>query len=166
MKFLRKWGKKAFKWGVRYPAAMVLSIFVLVGGFMLIQAGVDINIGGWLRYLFGRPSGSDGVVAAANTLPDKRVHEDGSDIALGESDVNGWTQWEAKEWSTESNIFRDRSTITIDSGGTPHVVNLPIGIKDSDIDSVIEVKPRIYVVKTKTSSKHSAKELLDRLPKP
>jgi len=159
--------KTVLTWLVRYPVALVLAIFVVVGGFMLLKSGIDINIGGILKYLFGRPKGSESVVAAANTVSDKRVREDGSEIPVGEADDNGWTQWETREWTTPTNPFRDKGTITVTTAeGKDHEVQLPTGIQDTDVESVIEVRPQVYVVKTNSESKHSARDLLNGLPTP
>jgi len=163
---LKKGVQSVILWGVRYPVAGLLAVFVIVGGVVAIRMGVPINIGSILKTLFGAPQGVEGVVAASNTLPKKRVFEDGVPVPVGVADVNGWTQWETVEWATSKNPLRDRGVIQITSQGETHEVLLPVGIKDTDVDMVIEVKPKVYVVQTNSESKHSARELLERLPRP
>jgi len=163
---LKGWAKTAFNWLLRYPVALVAAILVVVVGIVLIKAGVDFNIGGIVKMLFGRPKGQDSVVAAANTVPDKRVDDEGNEIPVGEADKNGWTQWQVRKYKTSVSPFRDSSTITVETEDGEVEVALPTGIKDTDIEEIIEVKPEVYVLKTNNESATKAKDLLATLPKP
>ena len=157
------------KFLVQYPLAILAAFVVIVGGLVALRLGItkDLNIGGILKWLFSKPGTKHSVVAAANTVPSKRVDQNGDPIPVGTPDQNGWTQWEVKEFKTSANPLRDKSVIqtTAPSGETVEV-KLPEGVKDTDVDQVIEVHPEVYVVKTKTESAVHAKDLLDRLPKP
>jgi hypothetical protein len=156
------------KFVVAYPLALLVAVVVVVGGFALMRIGVaDPNIGGILKWLFSKPGAKKSVVAAANSIPKDRVDDDGNPIPIGTADKNGWTQWEVQEYQPPPNPLRDKSVITVSTiEGKPVEVALPEGIKDTDVDQVIEVKPEVFVVKTKNESKVHAKDLLDRLPKP
>lgn len=164
---LREGAVRIFNWLVRYPVAAIIAAVVVVVGVMLLTAGVDVNIGGIIKYLFGRPKGSESVIAAANTVPDKRVDEQGDEIPVGTADERGWTQWEVREFKTSANPLRDREEIVVTKpDGTEHTVRLPTGIKDTDVDRVIEVKPEVYVLRTRSESAQSAGALLRSLPRP
>lgn len=164
---LKSGATTVFNWLVRYPVAAVIAVVVVVVGIILVTTGVDVNIGGLLKYLFGRAKGAQSVIAAGNSVPDKRVDADGNEIPAGEADERGWTQWEQQRFKVGTNPLRDREVITVTKpDGSEHTVQLPVGIKDTDVDRVIEVKPEVYVVKTHNESKHSARDVLDGLPKP
>lgn len=160
--------RQVFKFLVQYPLAIVVAIVVVIGGVLLSQFGIQsVNIGGALKWLFSRPGAKTGVVAAANSIPKHRVDEEGKAIPVGTPDKNGWTQWETKELKPSSNPLRDKTVISVTgANGVPVEVKLPDGIKDTDVDQVVEVHPEVFVVKTNNASKVHAKGLLDRLPKP
>lgn len=165
-KTIKAWATTAFNWLLRYPLALVAGILVVVVGFMLIQSGVKFNIGGVLKMLFGRAKGQMSVVAASNSVPDKRVDKEGKEIPVGVADENGWTQWEVKKFKTSASPFRDTSVITVETKNGDVEVALPTGIKDTDIATVIEVQPEVYVVRTHVDTAVHAKDLLDKLPAP
>lgn len=157
------------KFLVQYPLAIVATVVVVVVGLALIQAGVkDVNIGGIVKWLFSRPGAKHDVIAASNTVPTHRVDDQGNKIPVGTPDANGWTQWEVQPYKAPSSPLRDKTVVSVTSPSTGNQVDvqLPTGVKDTDVEQVVEVKPEVFVVKTNNESKVHAKDLLDRLPKP
>lgn len=161
--------KSVGRFFIQYPLAAVATVVVVVVGLLLVKSGVkkDLNIGGVVKWLFSKPGTQKSVVAAANEVPKHRVDDEGKAIPVGTADENGWTQWEVKEFKPSANPLRDRTVISVPGkDGAPVEVKLPEGVKDTDVDQVVEVHPEVYVVKTNNASKVHAKDLLDRLPKP
>ncbi len=157
------------KFLIQYPIALIAAAFVIVIGLALMYLGVkDINIGGILKWLFSRPGYTHTTLAASNTIPTHRVDTEGNKIPVGAPDQNGWTQWEVQPYKPPASPLRDRTVVSVTSPTTGNPVDskLPDGVKDTDVEQVVEVKPEVFVVKTNNESKVHARDLLDRLPKP
>jgi len=163
---LNTWSKNVFTWMFRYPFAALLGLVVIVGGGALLLFGFKVNVGGILNSLFGRKGEKADIIETANSIPEKRVDKDGKEIPKGVPDEKGYTQWDVHSLEKNSNPFRDRNKITITKqDGTKADIELPKGIKDSEIDTIIEVKPDVYVLKT-SKQETNTKELLEKLPPP
>ena len=152
----------AWNWIVRYPFAAVVALLVLVVAVLALATGIGrgVNWGGIIGALFGRKPIGGTTTVASNTPPPERVDREGKPIPPGVPDERGWTQREAKEFVVSGNPLRDKGKIEID--GTP--VPLPIGVRDSDVKAVVEVRPQVYVVEVRDGSGGSAADLLKKLP--
>lgn len=153
----------------RAIAAPLPAILLVIGAIILVALGVkNIQIGGLLAKLFGKEDKGDGkkAVDVANTVPSGRVDKDGNLIPVGTPDSQGVTQ--AKVVPIEQpGLFDDPSKVKIIPPGEtkPVVVNLPDGVKAQDVDKVVIVKPEVYAVTVKDSSKVTVKDVDDLLSK-
>ena len=164
MEMIKRWGKKAYQWCVKYPVATILTLLVAVVGIIAVVFNDRINLGGLIGKLWGNDVVKD-PVATANTVPPDRVDKNGEPIPIGEADEHGNTQWKVKKLKTSNNPFRDKTKVTINTDEGDVVVKLPEGLQDKDVDKVIEVKPgEFVVVNVKDSSGVSVGDLLDDLP--
>ena len=139
--------KKASDWFLRYPFAIVASVFVILAaiGLMLLGKKDAFNVGGVLNDLFGRDDTDPDQVEMANQKPEDR------DQDLEEPDKHGWEQKETEPLPKNHNPFRDRSKIEIEDPetGEKKKLRLPEGIEDKDVNRVIKVKPKLYRVRIK-----------------
>jgi len=153
---------------VRAIAAPLPAILLVVGAILLIALGVkNVQIGGLLAKLFGKEN-KDGskAIDVANSIPDGRVDKDGNLIPIGTPDSQGVTQAKVVPIQ-DSGLFDDPSVVKVVPPGQtePVVVKLPDGVKAKDVDKVIIVKPEVYAVTVKDSSKVSSKDVDDLLAK-
>lgn len=159
-----EWVKRAF----RAVAAPLPAILLVVGAIILVILGAkNIQIGGLLGKLLGKekPEGKK-VVDVANSVPDGRVDQNGNIIPPGTPDSKGITQ--AKVVPIEQpGLFDDPSQVKFTPPGEtkPVVVDLPDGVKASDVDKIIVVKPEVYAVTVKDSSKVTPQKVDDLLKK-
>lgn len=158
------WLKKFARW----VYAPLVAILIVVGVFILVALGVKhLQIGGLLGKLFGKdPKDGKKAVDVANTVPEGRVDEDGVIIKPGEPDSKGQTQAVVVPIE-EPGLFDNPDKVEIIPPGEtePVVVDLPDGVKAKDVDKVIVVKPEVYAVTVRDSSKVKAKDVDDLLEK-
>lgn len=150
--------KTAFDWLLRYPLALIISMGVIVVAVILLAAGVGdrFNVGGIIGKLFGKRGADDpeDQIKIANEVPEDRVDEDGNKISLETEDEEGWKQKEVKQIDRSGNPFRDKSKIQVQDGrGNEKILKLPKGVKDLDVEKVIEVKPKVYDIVVKEAPK-------------
>lgn len=134
--------------------AFLPALLVVVVAVVLIVLGVkDLQVGGLLAKLLGKdkPKGQK-AVDAANSVPKDRVDENGNIIPIGEPDSQGITQAKVVEIERPTVFDRDDQVKIVD-GDEQVVVDLPDGVKAKDVDKVIIVKPEVYAVTVKDSSK-------------
>lgn len=154
----------ARKAGVLLPAALVV-----IGAVILVLLGAkNIQIGGILGKLFGKKDSPDNkkAIDIANSVPEDRVDPNGNLIPIGQPDYKGVTQVKVVPIETPG-LFDDPSKVKIVPPGEtePIVVDLPDGVKAADVDKVIVVKPEVYAVSVRDSSKVSAQDVGDLLEK-
>jgi len=155
--FLKHWLTKPFVW--------IFIIVIAIFGIAALMLGMDPNMGGLIGKLLGKKRQTIDPIATANMVPEGRRDKDGNEIPLGIADDNGFTQWEVKKIDEPKGIFRDKSVVVVkDKEGKPKELRLPKGVKDTDVDQVIEVKPKEFVVKIKDNSKIKVGDLFDNLP--
>jgi len=151
----------------RAIAAPLPAILLIIGAVFLVALGVkNIQIGGLLAKLFGKEGAGKKAVDVANTVPEGRVDKDGNIIPIGTPDSQGITQ--AKVVPIEQpGLFDDPSKVKIlpPDETKPIIVNLPDGVKAQDVDKVVIVRPEVYAVTVRDSSKVTTKDVDDLLSK-
>ena len=143
------------------PALLLVAVAI----FLIILGFKNVQIGGLLAKLFGKPEGKK-AVDVANTIPENRVDKDGKLIQPGTPDSKGITQ--AVVVPIEGGgLFDDPNTVKITPPGEtkPIVVTLPDGVKAKDVAKVVVVKPDVYVVSVTDNSKVTGKQVDDLLAK-
>ena len=146
-------------------AALPALLVVIVAVVLIILGVKDLQVGGLLSKLLGKdkPKGQK-AIDAANSVPEDRVDENGNIIPIGEPDSQGVTQAKVIEIERPTMFDRDDQVKILD-GDESVVVDLPDGVKAKDVDKVIVVKPSVYAVTVKDSSKVTTKDVDDLLAK-
>lgn len=158
---IKTWARKA--------GAFLPAVLLVIGAVVLVILGAkNIQIGGLLGKLFGKPDSKDNKKAldVANTIPADRVDQNGNLIPIGQPDSKGVTQ--AKVVPIEMpGMFDDPSQVKILPPGEtkPIVIDLPDGVKAADVDKVIVVTPEIMAVSVKDTSKVTPQDVDDLLKK-
>jgi len=156
----------AWAWIRKYLLAPLPALLlVAVAIFLIILGFKNVQIGGLLAKLFGKPEGKK-VVDVANTIPEDRVDKDGRLIQPGTPDSKGITQAVVVPIET-GGLFSDPTIVKVTPPGEskPVVIHLPDGVKDTDVDKVIIVKPDVYAVTVKDTSKVTVEKVDDLLAK-
>lgn len=157
----------AWKWVKRYVLAPLPAILIVVGAILLVVLGAkNIQIGGLLGKLFGHKNDGKKAVDVANSIPEDRITKDGKIILPGTPDAKGITQAIVVPIEPPG-IFSNPDKVVINDpeAKKPVVVELPEGIKANDVDKVVIVKPEVYAVTIKDTSKVSARTVDDLLSK-
>lgn len=158
------WIKRA----ARTIAAPLPAILLVVGAILLIALGVkNVQIGGLLAKLFGKEDkGGPKAIDVANTVPADRVDKNGNLIPIGTPDSKGITQAQVVPIQ-QPGMFDDPTEVKVVPPGQtePIVVKLPDGVKASDVDKVVVVKPEVYAVSVRSSSSVTGKDVDDLLAK-
>lgn len=144
-----------------------VALLVIVGAVLLVALGFkELQIGGLLGKLFGKPDPARKAIDIANTIPKGRVDENGNLIPVGQPDSKGIKQVQVVPIE-EPGLFSDPSTVKIKPPGAeePIEVKLPDGVKAKDVDSVVIVSPEVTAVTVKDTSGVSAKTVDDLLAK-
>lgn len=156
----------AWRWIKRYVLAPLPAILIVVGAIILVVLGAkNIQIGGLLGRLFGHKNPeSKKAIDVVNTVPEDRVDPTGKVIPIGTPDAKGITQAEVVPIE-QPGIFSNPDQVVIKKGEEKIVVDLPEGVKSTDVDTVIIVKPEILAVTVKDTSKVSGQKVDDLLNK-
>lgn len=158
------WTKKAF----HAIAAPLPALLIMAGAIVLVVLGVkNVQIGGILGKLFGKTGQNNKTaVDVANTIPAGRVDSKGNLIPVGVPDATGQTQAVVVPIQP-AGLFSDPSTVTVNppNGAAPVVINLPTGVKSSDVDKVVIVQPEVYAVTVKDTSTVTAQHVDDLIKK-
>jgi hypothetical protein len=128
---------------LKYPLATALTILLIVVAVAMLISGKTFQIGGLLSKLWDSKKPS-----ARGIPPSDRKNPDGTMIPLGMSDDKGYVQAPVATTIVEPGIFSNPDTIQIihpDKGTV--TVQLPNGVKNKDVQEVIEVSPDIYEVR-------------------
>jgi hypothetical protein len=156
----------SWAWIRKYLLAPLPALLLVAAAIFLIILGFkNVQIGGLLAKLFGKPEGKK-AVDVANTIPKDRVDKDGRLIQPGTPDSKGITQAVVVPIET-GGLFSDPTIVKVTPPGEskPVVIHLPDGVKDKDVDKVIIVKPDVYAVTVKDSSKVTVEKVDDLLAK-
>lgn len=140
--------KIAGKWIIRYPLAIAVTVLLVVGSVFLLISGKNVQLGGVLGKLFGKTP----EINARGVVPPERVDESGKPIPVGESDELGFVQAPVIKKIKEPGIFDDPSVLTIEHPEKGEVkIELPKGVRNSDVKEVIEISPDVYEVRNDDS---------------
>lgn len=156
----------SWAWIRKYLLAPLPALLLVAAAIFLVILGFkNVQIGGLLAKLFGKPEGKK-AVDVANTIPKDRVDKDGRLIQPGTPDSKGITQAVVVPIET-GGLFSDPTVVKVTPPGEskPVVIHLPDGVKDKDVDKVIIVKPDVYAVTVKDSSKVTVEKVDDLLAK-
>ena len=156
-----------WKWLKRYVLAPLPAILIVVGAIILVVLGAkNIQIGGLLGKLFGHKNDGKKAVDVANSVPEDRVDKDGKVIPPGTPDAKGITQAVVVPIEPPG-IFSNPDKVVINDpeAKKPVVIDLPEGIKARDVDKVVVVKPEVYAVTVKDSTKVSGTTVDDLISK-
>ena len=145
---------------IRYPLAAVASIFVIIGGILLVFMGKDIQIGGVLGKFFG----SNKTKNERGVIPIERVDKNGQPLQPGKSDNLGYVQAPVYNNIKKPGFFDNPHTVTIIHPNKRKVIiNLPEGVKNKDVKEVVEIKPHIYEIKNNDKNTSNVNEILKNL---
>ena len=144
-KYLKALGVAIGNLCVRYPIALAVTVVLVITAVFMLMAGKTFQIGGILGSLWGKKKEN-----VRGIPPEERKKDDGTPILPGESDGQGFVQAPVTTQIADPGIFSNPSTVTIvhpDKGMV--VIDLPTGVKNKDVQEVIEVKPDVYEVRNK-----------------
>ncbi len=158
---------KTLKWLAVKLLAPGVAVLIVIGAILLIAIGFkELQIGGLLARLFGKPEPGKRVIDIANTIPKDRVDANGNLIPIGKPDSKGDTQVRVVPIK-EPGLFSNPDTVEFVPPGKkePVEVKLPDGVKAKDVDSVVIVSPEITVVTVKDNTGLSTQRIDDLLEK-
>lgn len=157
--------KAGFKWFALKIAAPGVALLIVVGAILLVALGFkELQIGGLLGKLLGKPEPGKRVIDIANTIPKDRVDKDGNLIPIGKPDSKGDTQVQVVPIDPPG-LFSNPDTVTFTPPGAdkPIEVKLPDGVRSRDVDQVIVVRPDEFVVTVKDATSLTPQRIDDLL---
>lgn len=156
---------KTLKWLAVKLLAPGVAVLIVIGAIILIAMGFkEIQIGGLLARLFGKPEPGKRVIDVANTIPKGRVDANGNLIPIGKPDSKGDTQVQVVPIDPPG-LFSNPDTVTFTPPGAdkPIEVKLPDGVRSRDVDQVIVVRPDEFVVTVKDATSLTPQRIDDLL---
>jgi hypothetical protein len=167
-----RWWAATKQWTLKYgPKVLgpIAALVVVVGGFLLLTMGFkELQVGGLLSKLLGKKSKPIKVVDLANTVDKDRIGKDGRVILPGVPDSKGQTQAVVVPIK-EPGLLSDPKTVEFVSPGDtkPTKVDLPDGVTNREVASVIVIKPEVVAVTVKDTAKKpvTAKQIEEILKK-
>jgi len=132
--------KTALRFCVRYPLAFLASVGVIVATIFLVKFIPGFNPGGLLARLWGIKRERKSRIETINEVPKGRK------VAVDQPDSQGFVQPKAFELNISNNPFRDKSKVKTVSG---EEFELPEGVVDTDVDTVVEIAPKVHIAKLK-----------------
>jgi hypothetical protein len=163
MNFLKT---KAWPWVRKYLLAPLPALLLVGLALLAVICGFkNVQIGGLLGKLFGKPEGKK-AVDVANSIPPDRIGKDGQVLQPGKPDSQGITQAVVVPVET-GGLFSDPTVVKVTPPGETKAItiHLPDGVKDKDVHQVVMLTPEIVAVTVKDTSKVSAKKVDDLLSK-
>lgn len=152
--------KAILLWVAQKLLAPGVALLVVVGAVVLVVMGVKgIQIGGLLSRLLGRKDPQQALDVVNSVDPDRKV-------PVGMPDTQGITQVQVVPIDP-TGLFSNPDTVTFTPPGeaAPVEVKLPDGVKNSDVEHVIVVKPDVLAVSVKDTSGVKAQTVDDLLKK-
>lgn len=145
---------------IRYPLATAATVLLVLGGVFLACFGSKVQIGGILGSLWGKVHPSKFPDAPIVTPPPNRVDDSGKVIEPGQSDDAGYAQAPVVLPIKEPGLFSDPTVISVTRpDGTIAVIPLPSGVKNTDVQELIQVGPNTYQIKNKDTGTDTGKLL-------
>lgn len=159
--------KVILKWVATKLLAPGVALLLVIGAIVLVALGFkDLQIGGLLGKLFGKPDPGKKAIDVANTIPKDRVDPNGNLIPIGQPDSKGDTQIQVVPIE-QPGLFSNPDTVKYTPPGQtePVEVQLPDGVKAKDVESVVVVQPEVTVVTVKDNTGLSTSRIDDLLAK-
>lgn len=147
--------KATWRWTKTIAAKLLapgVALLIVAGAVVLVAIGFkELRIGGLLAKLFGSKPDRQ-AIDVVNTIPEGRVDARGNLIPIGQPDSAGITQIQVVDIEPPG-LFSNPDTVIIKpAGADPIEVALPVGVKASDVQSVVIVNPKVTVVTVRDSS--------------
>jgi hypothetical protein len=161
---LKGWGE----WAALKLLAPGVALVVVLGAVALVVFGFKgLQIGGILAKLLGKTGAGGTAIDVANSVPSTRIDANGKLIPEGVSDSKGDTQVVVVPIENTGGLFSNPDTIRFTPPGetTAREIQLPDGVKASDVEKVIVIQPEKFVVTVKDSSGITAQHIDDLLKK-
>ena len=159
--------KTVLHWlALKFGAPVVVLLLVVVGIFLASIGVKDLQIGGIIGKLLGKKSDNK-ATDVVNTIPPDRVDTNGNLIPQGTPDSKGDVQAVVVPIQDTGGLLSDPSTVKVTPPGSDKPINvqLPDGVKSSDVDKVIIVSPTKIVVSVKDTSGIQAQTIDNLLTK-
>lgn len=131
---------------IRYPFAILATVFLVVGGVALAAFGQKVQIGGLLSKLRGSKA-EEGDDVPVVTAPPTRVDDTGKIIQPGVSDDKGYVQVPVVLPIKDPGLLSNPNTVVVTTPeGKDISIPLPTGVKNKDVKEVILVSPNVYQI--------------------
>jgi hypothetical protein len=130
----------------KYPALILCLFLAIAFATLVLLINNKFNVGG----ILGKVLGLFGIGKDKNTItPSNTIPPDRKQV-IGEADERGYVQHKVSELETSANPFRDKTVVTLPDG---RKVKLPSGVKDTDVDTIIDSGVEVVIVPTEDSRK-------------
>lgn len=161
------WLKRIWAWTATNLAAPGVALLIVAAAIVLLIIGVkNIQLGGLIGRLLGRPDPGIRSIDIVNKVDPDRVDKDGNVIPVGTPDSQGDTQ--AKVVAIDPvGPFSNPTQVTFKDPSTKETVTvkLPDGVRLNDVDEVVVIKPNVVAVTVKDTSGVSPQTVDDLLKK-
>jgi hypothetical protein len=148
---------------LRYPLAAAASVFLIAVAIAAACLGNTLQIGGLLGWLWGKKPVDPSIRV---TPPPGRVDANGVPIPVGQSDDHGYVQ-EVQLPIKDPGIFSNPDQVVVNHPNKGEVViPLPTGVKNTDVNQVVQISENIYQIKNNDKSTVDTVSLLNDLGKP
>lgn len=131
----------AILFAVKYPVLILCLFVTIIFAVLILLINNNINVGGIIGKLlgmFGVGNNKNNIELANTTIADRQEK-------IGEADARGYAQHKVSELESSLNPFRDKTTITLPDGKR---VQLPSGVKDTDVETVILSRVDVKIIPT------------------
>ena len=167
--FLKLWEvlKTFGRWARKYLAGPGVALLVVIVAVIIFYGGYKkLQIGGILDKLLGRDKKDLPPVDVVNTPPSGRVDQNGNPIPVGTPDAEGHTQIKVVPLE-EPGLFSNPNVVRYTPPGAdkPVELQLPVGVKNTDVKEIVYIKPEVVGVAVHDASKVQAKTVSDLLNK-
>lgn len=139
------WLDATYKLVLKYPVAIIGTIFLVLFAVLAATVGQKFQIGGVLEKLWGKSSSDPNVKILP---PSDRVDESGKIIIPGESDEKGFVQAPTDLPIVNPGMFSNPDVVKVLHPTKGEIsIPLPKGVKNTDVSEVLEVESDIYEIK-------------------
>lgn len=139
------WLDSFYKTILRYPVAIVGTIFIVLFAVLAVTFGQNVQVRGLLEKLWGKKKPD---VDVRILPPAGRVDEEGKIIYPGQSDDKGFVQAPADLPIVKPGVFSNPNEVRVVHPTKGEIaIPLPKGVKNTDVSEVVEVEADVYEVK-------------------